>query len=266
MKFKKDQIRYSITPICIILIILTVLLFCSASDRKIAEVIHDTTAPITEVTTRLTIKNEQITLVSETPTQKKEKIQENAEQTTKESIERNSTIRNIQILAESCSISDEKLEFAKNILKSLPDQFFMYHVKQIKFVDEIPKYGKECHGLSDYYSNTIYLCLNNCSEELIRSVIYHEFGHYADVAYVGYTLVNRYTWSNEWKTACKGELSGLSKYYPGFENMDSEKQQEEAFALIFDAYYTGKISSASVNVKSEFPNMYAAIQMFIASQ
>ena len=94
---------------------------------------------------------------------------------------------------------------------------------------------------------------------MLRSVIYHEFGHFADVSYSGFTLRDCYTRSEEWEIACEKEASNLYSYYPGLSEQNFDDKNMEIFAMVFDCYYTGTITGKKADVKSICPELYNLI-------
>lgn len=178
----------------------------------------------------------------------------------------NFSVRNISISAEGCSISQQRIEWVRQILINMPDAFFTYNVEKITFVDSIPKYGKDCHGMSEYASHTIYLCVNNTNKTFIQSVLYHEFGHFADVTYAGYTLYSCFSDEQIWDKPFLEESGKMNKYYPGFNNLEERNKRMETFAMAFDAYYTGYISGTKANLQDECPEIYDCIKSFILKE
>lgn len=177
--------------------------------------------------------------------------------------EREFTVRNIFVSAVNSSISDTKLKYMRTVVEGLPEQFFSWNVKCIKIVDGIPGYGKNCRGLSVYTENTIYLNSNTPNNAMIRSAIFHEFGHFADASYTGFTLTDRYTRCSEWTDACHREVGKLYEFYPGMNKLPDDDQKAEAFAMVFDAYHTGCITGEKVDIKSMCPEMYQLVFEFV---
>ena len=171
-------------------------------------------------------------------------------------------IRNIYVSAVGSKMSDEKVSYLMSIVESLPDSFFSWNVRYIKVVDSIPGYGKNCRGMSIYSENTIYINSSITSNAMLRSSIYHEFAHYADVSYSGYTLTDCYTRHDEWRNISNDEMSKLYSYYPGMANLSEGNKNMEAFAIVFDAYYTGCITGEKVDIKSLCPEMYNVVTRF----
>lgn len=133
------------------------------------------------------------------------------------------------------------------------------NVKYIKVVDNIQGYGPNCRGLSAYSENTIYVNSNTPSNAMLRSVIYHEFGHFADVSYSGFTLRDCYARSEEWKIACEKEANNLYSYYPGLSEQNSDDRNMEVFAMVFDCCYTNTITGEKADAKSICPELYNLI-------
>lgn len=178
----------------------------------------------------------------------------------------NFIVRNISVSAEECSISQQRIEWVRQILTNMPDVFFTYNVEKIIFVDSIPQYGNDCHGMSEYASHTIYLCVNDKNKTFIQSVLYHEFGHFADVTYAGYTLYSCFSDEQIWEKPFLEEYEKINKYYPGFNNLEERNKRMEAFAMAFDAYYTGYISGTKVNLQEECPQIYDSVKSFIQKE
>lgn len=175
---------------------------------------------------------------------------------------REKQIRNIYVTASGSKMSNEKVSYLMSIVENLPDSFFSWNVRYIKVVDSIPGYGKNCRGLSVFAENTIYINSNISSNSMLRSSVYHEFGHYADVSYTGYTLTDCYTRHGEWRNVSSAEMSRLYSYYPGMSNLSEDNKNMEAFAMVFDAYYTGCITGEKVDIKSLCPLMYNIVSNF----
>ena len=175
---------------------------------------------------------------------------------------REKQIRNIYVTASGSKMSDEKVSYLMSIIEGLPNKFFTWNVKCIKVVDSIPGYGKNCRGMSVYAENTIYINSNISSNSMLRSSVYHEFGHYADVSSTGFTLRDCYTRHNEWRNVSSAEMSRLYSYYPGMSSLSDDNKNMEAFAMVFDAYYTGCITGEKVDIKSLCPEMYNTVSNF----
>ena len=175
---------------------------------------------------------------------------------------REKQIRNIYVTASGSKMSDEKVSYLMSIIEGLPNKFFTWNVKYIKVVDSIPGYGKNCRGMSVYAENTIYINSNISSNSMLRSSVYHEFGHYADTSNTGFTLRDCYTRHNEWRNVSSAEMSRLYSYYPGMSSLSDDNKNMEAFAMVFDAYYTGCITGEKVDIKSLCPEMYNTVSNF----
>lgn len=175
---------------------------------------------------------------------------------------REKQIRNIYVTASGSKMSDEKVSYLMSIIEGLPNSFFTWKVKYIKVVDSIPGYGKNCRGMSVFAENTIYINSNISSNSMLRSSVYHEFGHYADVSSTGFTLRDCYTRHNEWRNVSSAEMSRLYSYYPGMSSLSDDNKNMEAFAMVFDAYYTGCITGEKVDIKSLCPEMYNTVSNF----
>lgn len=175
---------------------------------------------------------------------------------------REKQIRNIYVTASGSKMSDEKVSYLMSIIEGLPNKFFTWNVKYIKVVDSIPGYGKNCRGMSVYAENTIYINSNISSNSMLRSSVYHEFGHYADVSSTGFTLRDCYTRHDEWRNVSSAEMSRLYSYYPGMSSLSDDNKNMEAFAMVFDAYYTGCITGEKVDIKSLCPEMYNTVSNF----
>ena len=175
---------------------------------------------------------------------------------------REKQIRNIYVTASGSKMSDEKVSYLMSIIEGLPNKFFTWNVKCIKVVDSIPGYGKNCRGMSVFAENTIYINSNISSNSMLRSSVYHEFGHYADVSSTGFTLRDCYTRHNEWRNVSSAEMSRLYSYYPGMSSLSDDNKNMEAFAMVFDAYYTGCITGEKVDIKSLCPEMYNTVSNF----
>lgn len=175
---------------------------------------------------------------------------------------REKQIRNIYVTASGSKMSDEKVSYLMSIIEGLPNNFFTWNVKHIKVVDSIPGYGKNCRGMSVYAENTIYINSNISSNSMLRSSVYHEFGHYADVSSTGFTLRDCYTRHDEWRNVSSAEMSRLYSYYPGMSSLSDDNKNMEAFAMVFDAYYSGCITGEKVDIKSLCPEMYNTVSNF----
>ena len=175
---------------------------------------------------------------------------------------REKQIRNIYVTASGSKMSDEKVSYLMSIIEGLPNNFFTWNVKYIKVVDSIPGYGKNCRGMSVYAENTIYINSNISSNSMLRSSVYHEFGHYADASSTGFTLRDCYTRHDEWRNVSSAEMSRLYSYYPGMSSLSGDNKNMEAFAMVFDAYYTGCITGEKVDIKSLCPEMYNTVSNF----
>lgn len=175
---------------------------------------------------------------------------------------REKQIRNIYVTASGSKMSDEKVSYLMSIIEGLPNKFFTWNVKYIKVVDSIPGYGKNCRGMSVFAENTIYINSNISSNSMLRSSVYHEFGHYADVSSTGFTLRDCYTRHNEWRNVSSAEMSRLYSYYLGMSSLSDDNKNMEAFAMVFDAYYTGCITGEKVDIKSLCPEMYNTVSNF----
>lgn len=175
---------------------------------------------------------------------------------------REKQIRNIYVTASGSKMSDGKVSYLMSIIEGLPNKFFTWNVKYIKVVDSIPGYGKNCRGMSVFAENTIYINSNISSNSMLRSSVYHEFGHYADVSSTGFTLRDCYTRHNEWRNVSSAEMSRLYSYYPGMSSLSDDNKNMEAFAMVFDAYYTGCITGEKVDIKSLCPEMYNTVSNF----
>lgn len=175
---------------------------------------------------------------------------------------REKQIRNIYVTASDSKMSDEKVSYLMSIIEGLPNKFFTWNVKCIKVVDSIPGYGKNCRGMSVYAENTIYINSNISSNSMLRSSVYHEFGHYADASSTGFTLRDCYTRHDEWRNVSSAEMSRLYSYYPGMSSLSDDNKNMEAFAMVFDAYYTGCITGEKVDIKSLCPEMYNTVSNF----
>lgn len=175
---------------------------------------------------------------------------------------REKQIRNIYVTASGSKMSDEKVSYLMSIIEGLPNKFFTWNVKYIKVVDSIPGYGKNCRGMSVYAENTIYINSNISSNSMLRSSVYHEFGHYADASSTGFTLRDCYTRHDEWRNVSSAEMSRLYSYYPGMSSLSDDNKNMEAFAMVFDAYYTGCITGENVDIKSLCPEMYNTVSNF----
>lgn len=175
---------------------------------------------------------------------------------------REKQIRNIYVTASGSKMSDEKVSYLMSIIEGLPNKFFTWNVKYIKVVDSIPGYGKNCRGMSVYAENTIYINSNISSNSMLRSSVYHEFGHYADASNTGFTLRDCYTRHDEWRNVSSAEMSRLYSYYPGMSSLSDDNKNMEAFAMVFDAYYTGCITGEKVDIKSLCPEMYNTVSNF----
>lgn len=175
---------------------------------------------------------------------------------------REKQIRNIYVTASGSKMSDEKVSYLMSIIEGLPNKFFTWNVKYIKVVDSIPGYGKNCRGLSVFAENTIYINSNISSNSMLRSSVYHEFGHYADASNTGFTLRDCYTRHDEWRNVSSAEMSRLYSYYPGMSSLSDDNKNMEAFAMVFDAYYTGCITGEKVDIKSLCPEMYNTVSNF----
>lgn len=175
---------------------------------------------------------------------------------------REKQIRNIYVTASGSKMSDEKVSYLMSIIEGLPNKFFTWNVKYIKVVDSIPGYGKNCRGMSVFAENTIYINSNISSNSMLRSSVYHEFGHYADASNTGFTLRDCYTRHDEWRKVSSAEMSRLYSYYPGMSSLSDDNKNMEAFAMVFDAYYTGCITGEKVDIKSLCPEMYNTVSNF----
>ena len=175
---------------------------------------------------------------------------------------REKQIRNIYVTASGSKMSDEKVSYLMSIIEGLPNKFFTWNVKYIKVVDSIPGYGTNCRGMSVYAENTIYINSNISSNSMLRSSVYHEFGHYADASNTGFTLRDCYTRHDEWRNVSSAEMSRLYSYYPGMSSLSDDNKNMEAFAMVFDAYYTGCITGEKVDIKSLCPEMYNTVSNF----
>lgn len=175
---------------------------------------------------------------------------------------REKQIRNIYVTASGSKMSDEKVSYLMSIIEGLLNSFFTWNVKYIKVVDSIPGYGKNCRGMSVYAENTIYINSNISSNSMLRSSVYHEFGHYADASNTGFTLRDCYTRHDEWRNVSSAEMSRLYSYYPGMSSLSDDNKNMEAFAMVFDAYYTGCITGEKVDIKSLCPEMYNTVSNF----
>lgn len=253
--------------------VLTIILLPSAlvSSSVVSDVVIQNTPGVTiesttEPTTQTQLK-EEATVQETTHTQPVAASVRTVAATTKKPVEKEArvfSVRNIHISAEGCSVNDDRIRFVKSVLSDMPASFFNYNVEKIEFVDEIPEYGENCHGLSTYATKTIQLAINDSSKTLIRSVLYHEFGHFADLTYCGFNRIDCYSYQEEWTEACQGDVSDLSRFYPGLSSLAPEMQKQEAFAMAFDAYFTGRISGSRVNLQQSFPKMYACIKNFVS--
>lgn len=145
---------------------------------------------------------------------------------------REKQIRNIYVTASGSKMSDEKVSYLMSIIEGLPNKFFTWNVKYIKVVDSIPGYGKNCRGMSVFAENTIYINSNISSNSMLRSSVYHEFGHYADVSNTGFTLRDCYTRHDEWRNVSSAEMSRLYSYYPGMSSLSDDNKNMEAFAMV----------------------------------
>lgn len=224
------------------------------------------TTEVVETTTALTTK----AAVSDTTVKatninvaktSKPKINVSAKQQ-KSTAVREKQIRNIYVTASGSKMSDEKVSYLMSIIEGLPNKFFTWNVKYIKVVDSIPGYGKNCRGMSVYAENTIYINSNISSNSMLRSSVYHEFGHYADASSTGFTLRDCYTRHDEWRNVSSAEMSRLYSYYPGMSSLSDDNKNMEAFAMVFDAYYTGCITGEKVDIKSLCPEMYNTVSNF----
>ena len=175
---------------------------------------------------------------------------------------REKQIRNIYVTASGSKMSDEKVSYLMSIIEGLPNKFFTWNVKYIKLVASIPGYGKNCRGMSVHAENTIYINSNISSNLMLRSSVYHEFGHYADASNTGFTLRDCYTRHDEWRNVSSAEMSRLYSYYPGMSSLSDDNKNMEAFAMVFDAYYTGCITGEKVDIKSLCPEMYNTVSNF----
>lgn len=175
---------------------------------------------------------------------------------------REKQIRNIYVTASGSKMSDEKVSYLMSIIEGLPNNLFTWNVKYIKVVDSIPGYGKNCRGMSVFAENTIYINSNISSNSMLRSSVYHEFGHYADVSSTGFTLRDCYTRHDEWRNVSSAKMSRLYSYYPGMSSLSDDNKNMEAFAMVFDAYYTGCITGEKVDIKSLCPEMYNTVSNF----
>ena len=175
---------------------------------------------------------------------------------------REKQIRNIYVTASGSKMSDEKVSYLMSIIEGLPNSFFTWNVKYIKVVDSIPRYGKNCRGMSVFAENTIYINSNISSNSMLRSSVYHEFGHYADVSSTGFTLRDCYTRHNEWRNVSSAEMSRLYSYYPGMSSLSDDNKNMEAFAMVFDAYFTCCITVENVDIKCLCPEMYNTVSNF----
>lgn len=137
---------------------------------------------------------------------------------------REKQIRNIYVTASGSKMSDEKVSYLMSIIEGLPNNFFTWNVKYIKVVDSIPGYGKNCRGMSVYAENTIYINSNISSNSMLRSSVYHEFGHYADASNTGFTLRDCYTRHDEWRNVSSAEMSRLYSYYPGMSSLSDDNK------------------------------------------
>lgn len=175
---------------------------------------------------------------------------------------REKQIRNIYVTASGSKMSDEKVSYLMSIIEGLPNKFFTWNVKCIKVVDSIPGYGKNCRGMSVYAENTIYISSNISSNSMLRSSVYHEFGHYADASSTGFTLRDCYTRHDGWRNVSSAEMSRLYSYYPGMSSLSDDNKNMEAFAMVFDACYTGCITGEKVDIKNLCPEMYNTVSNF----
>lgn len=279
MKKKKllGKLRYA--GVAILVLSLTVVLFTSSAAETQVSSAAQTTVIATEQETegiyQLTETPSSASVESTEPTsQEKESSTTTQKAASKKSSASNSvssqkeerkfSVRNISVSAEGCSVSDSKLRYARSILENLPDSFYSVNVRTITFVDSIAGYGSNCHGLSHAKTQEMELCINNCSETLIKSVIYHEFGHFADFTATGFTLQTCFSYQSLWKTVLAKEKDRLFSYYPGLSSSSDGSQRLECFAMVFDAYYTGRISGSKVDIKSLCPEMYGVMEDFVA--
>lgn len=222
------------------------------------EVVETTTALTTKVAVSDTTVKATNTNVAKTS---KPKTNVSAKQQ-KSTAVREKQIRNIYVTASGSKMSDEKVSYLMSIIEGLPNKFFTWNVKCIKVVDSIPGYGKNCRGMSVYAENTIYINSNISSNSMLRSSVYHEFGHYADASNTGFTLRDCYTRHDEWRNVSSAEMSRLYSYYPGMSSLSDDNKNMEAFAMVFDAYYTGCITGEKVDIKSLCPEMYNTVSNF----
>ena len=222
------------------------------------EVVETTTALTTKVAVSDTTVKATNTNVAKTS---KPKTNVSAKQQ-KSTAVREKQIRNIYVTASGSKMSDEKVSYLMSIIEGLPNKFFTWNVKYIKVVDSIPGYGKNCRGMSVYAENTIYINSNISSNSMLRSSVYHEFGHYADASNTGFTLRDCYTRHDEWRNVSSAEMSRLYSYYPGMSSLSDDNKNMEAFAMVFDAYYTGCITGEKVDIKSLCPEMYNTVNNF----
>ena len=222
------------------------------------EVVETTTALTTKAAVSVTTVKATNTNVAKTS---KPKTNVSAKQH-KSTAVREKQIRNIYVTASGSKMSDEKVSYLMSIIEGLPNKFFTWNVKYIKVVDSIPGYGKNCRGMSVFAENTIYINSNISSNSMLRSSVYHEFGHYADVSSTGFTLRDCYTRHNEWRNVSSAEMSRLYSYYPGMSSLSDDNKNMEAFAMVFDAYYTGCITGEKVDIKSLCPEMYNTVSNF----
>lgn len=222
------------------------------------EVVETTTALTTKVAVSDTTVKATNTNVAKTS---KPKTNVSAKQQ-KSTAVREKQIRNIYVTASGSKMSDEKVSYLMSIIEGLPNKFFTWNVKYIKVVDSIPGYGKNCRGMSVYAENTIYINSNISSNSMLRSSVYHEFGHYADASSTGFTLRDCYTRHDEWRNVSSAEMSRLYSYYPGMSSLSDDNKNMETFAMVFDAYYTGCITGEKVDIKSLCPEMYNTVSNF----
>lgn len=230
------------------------LLFATACEQA-ASNIKTETIPETNTIE----KNDETTTLVTTETETTVKVTTPAsESTTAMTVERAFTINGVLVDAAGSSAGDSTIAYVERVLKELPDYCFDSCVRYIYLLDEIPEVDGNVNGISRLDLQTIYIKTAGNSKSKLKSVIYHEFGHFFDWEKGNETF---FSCEDEWMALLSEEGDRVKDYSGGIS--DELSYSLESFAMVFDAYHTGTINGKSFDLQTQCPGMYRCINRLV---
>lgn len=240
------------TIFCVVIVAL--LLFATACSQTASNIKTETVLETSTIE-----KNDETTSLVTTEAEISESVTTSTtEPTAALAVERAFTINGVLVDATGSSAGDSTIAYVERVLKELPSYCYDSCVRYIYLLDEFPEEKANVNAISRLDLQTIYIKTVGNSNSKLKSVIYHEFGHFFDWEKGNETFFSR---EDEWIILLSEEGSKIKGYSGGIS--DELSYSLESFAVAFDAYHTGTINGKPFDLQAQCPGMYRCINNLV---